>query len=131
MKLCSILTISLMASLLISGCKKYLDRKPTSNMLAPTAPDDLQGLLDNTDVFGYGHILGVLSGDEFAFTQVFYNDKLTEWERNAYKWDRDIFSPSQIPYEWTKSYEQIFNTNIALEGLVPLMSQNTDERDLN
>ena len=128
---CLLIILSLIGLFAVTSCKKYLEKKPNSKVLTPNTPAEFQGLLDNPDVFSYGHTLGLLSTDEIYFSPAYYDDKLTTWERNAYIWDPKIFGPAEIPFDWSKAYEQIFNTNITLEGLIPLMSNTTEDRDLN
>jgi hypothetical protein len=118
--------ICLIVLVTTASCKKYLDEKPNSNVQVPSDPSELQGLLDNQEVFGYGHTLGLLSADEFYFSPSFYNGSLSKSEQNTYIWSPEIFSPEEISHDWNKAYEQIYYTNIALEGLRTNTSDDTD-----
>jgi hypothetical protein len=114
-----------------ASCKKYLEKKPNSNVQVPSSPFELQELLDNQQVFGYGHTLGLLSADEFSVSSNFYYGNLSTSEQNACTWKKEIFDSIEIPYDWAKAYEQIYYANIALEGLIPLTSNLSDDKDLN
>ena len=115
--------------IMAAGCKKYLEKKPNSNVLVPTTPAEFQGLLDNPQVFAYGHTLGLLSADEFFFSPSYYAG-ISAAEQNAYTWQRDIFSGTEIPFDWIKAYEGIYNANVVLEGLAPLMPNIKNDNDL-
>jgi starch-binding outer membrane protein, SusD/RagB family len=117
-------------TLIMIGCKKNLEKKPNSNMQVPDTPDELQGLMDNQDVFGFGHTLGLLSADEFYLSSDFYFGSLFPSEQNAYVWKPDPFGEYEIPHDWSKAYEQIYYSNIALEGLLPLASNADNDKDL-
>lgn len=113
------------------GCKKQLESKPNSTVLVPTTPAELQGLLNNPDVFGYGHTLGLLSANEFYFTTSYYSDMLSASEQNAYVWKNTIFDSTEVPPDWAKAYEQVYNANVALERIAFLTSNTNEDRDLN
>jgi starch-binding outer membrane protein, SusD/RagB family len=117
-------------TLLILGCKKNLEKKPNSNMQVPDTPDELQGLMDNQDVFGFGHTLGLLSADEFYLSSEFYFGSLFPSEQSIYVWKPDPFGEDEIPHDWSKAYEQIYYSNIALEGLLPLTFNAGNDKDL-
>lgn len=121
----------LTASVAVASCKKYIEKRPNSNVLVPTTPAEFQGLLDNPQVFIYGHKLGLLSADEFYFSPSFYYNSISSSEQKAYTWQPEIFSSTEIPFDWTKAYEGIFNANVVLEGLIPLMTNITDNKLLN
>jgi starch-binding outer membrane protein, SusD/RagB family len=115
---------------LTAACKKYIETSPNSNVQVPSNPAELQGLLDNQDVFGFGPALGLLSADEFYLSSSFYGD-LSATEKNAYIWHPEIFGPAEIPHDWARAYQQIYYCNIALEGLNPLRTNTSDDKDLD
>lgn len=125
------LLLVLIITLTIIGCKKNLGKKPNSNLQVPNTPDELQGLMDNQDVFGFGHTLGLLSGDEIYLSSAFYYGSLSPSEQYAYVWKPEPFGAEEIPHDWSKAYEQIYYSNIALEGLLPLAFNADNDKDLN
>ena len=92
-----LLIICLMILVTAASCKKYLEKKPNSNVQVPSSPFELQGLLDNQEVFGYGHTLGLLSADEFSLTPSFYYGSLSTSEQKACTWKKEIFDSTEIP----------------------------------
>jgi len=120
----------LIITLIIIGCKKNLEKKPNSNLQVPDTPDELQGLMDNQDVFGFGHTLGLLSADEFYLSSEFYYGSLYPSEQNVYIWKSDPFGEDEIPHDWSKAYEQIYYSNIVLEGLLPLTFNADNDKDI-
>jgi hypothetical protein len=127
----TLLFCCLMVLVTAPSCKKYLEKKPNSNVPVPSSQFELQGLLDNQEVFGYGHSLGLLSADEFALTPLFYYGSLSASEQRTCTWNKEIFDSTEIPFDWAKAYEQIYYANIALEGVDPLVSNLGDDKDLN
>lgn len=103
-------------------CRKQLEEKPNSIVLEPTTPIELQGLLDNVDIFSYGHALGILSADELFFQPGYYDKSLSTSERNAYTWQQNIFDPGEVPFDWARFYQQIYYANIVLERINTLLS---------
>jgi starch-binding outer membrane protein, SusD/RagB family len=118
-------------TLIAIGCKKNLEKKPNSNLQIPNNPDELQALLDNQEVFGLGHTLGLLSADEFYVSTAFYYGSLLASDQKAHIWTADMFNDKEIPSDWKKAYEQIYYSNIILEALVPLTANATGDRELN
>lgn len=114
----------------VTSCKKQLDAKPNSIVLVPTTPTQLQGLLDNPDVFGYGHTLGLISADEFYFTPTYYSN-LPQTMKNLYIWYSHPFDSSEIHYDWKRFYEQTFYANVVLEGVQTRISGLGGDIDLN
>lgn len=114
----------------LTSCKKgALERKPSSAVLVPTSPQDLQGLLDNNDIFGVGTFLNYLSCDEFFFSPTYFTASLQPSEQNAYTWEKEIFKNTEVPTDWATAYTQAFYCNVVLEG-VNKLSGSVDEKRL-
>jgi starch-binding outer membrane protein, SusD/RagB family len=88
-------------SFIATSCKKQLEKRPNSNVLVPKTPTQMHGLLDNPEVFGYGHTLGLLSADEFYFTPAYYK-QLTETMKNLYTWQNYPFNATETDYDYKK-----------------------------
>lgn len=107
---------TVIVSLAAASCKKQLETRPNSNVLVPTTPTQMHGLLDNPEVFSYGHTLGLVSADEFYFTSTYYQ-LLTETMKNLYTWQDYPFKATETQYDYTRIYQQILYANIVLERL--------------
>src|ERR1044072_107026 len=87
-----------------TSCKKQLETRPNSNVLVPKTPTQMHGLLDNPEVFSYGHTAGLLSAEEFYFISVYYK-LLTESVKNVYTWQ--TFKPAETDYDYKRIYQQV------------------------
>lgn len=114
----------------VMGCKKELNEKPNSTVLEPTTPGQLHGLLDNPEVFSFGHTLGLVSADEFYFTPDCYTG-LPPTMQHLYTWEKYPFDSAEIHYDWKRFYLQIYYANIALEGVNRLIAASNGDRDLD
>lgn len=119
-------------SLSCHGCKKELEKNPNSSILVPTTPAQLQGLLDNPDVFAYGHMVGIVGGDNFFLTDDFYNgETVTKAMRNVYTWQRFPFDSTEVPLDWSLFYQQIFYANVVLERVDDLIADTKADKALD
>jgi hypothetical protein len=125
----SLLLIFLL-SLPAIGCKKQLDTKPNSKVLVPTTPTELQGLLDNPEVFSYGLTLGLLSADEFNFSATYYS-ALPKTMQNVYTWQDYPFDSTETPHDYARIYQQVNYTNVVLEGVSKLIEKTGRDKGLD
>lgn len=105
---------------LASSCdKEFLDKKPDKAILIPKSLIELQALLDNHQVMNRTPGLGYLGTDDFHTTDAGYNSFISPVERNAYIWAQEIEEGTQLQ-DWNAPYQQIFYSNVVLEGLAAL-----------
>lgn len=121
MKYTLIIFILLFTSIIESSCNKtFLDIKPDKELVVPSTLDDLQGLLDYSDVMNsYTPSLGEVSADDYYVTDEKWNSLTTPDEKNAYIWTKNIFD-GVTSIDWNDSYQVIFYANNALEGLAKI-----------
>jgi hypothetical protein len=124
------LLFSTLLSLAVMGCKKQLETSPNSNVLVPNTPTQLQGLLDNPDVFGYGHTLGLLSADEFYFIAAYYST-LPKTMKNVYTWQKYPFDSAETHYDYKRIYKQVLYANVVLQAVNQHIAAGGGDRDLN
>ena len=110
-----------------TSCKKQLETRPNSNVLVPKTPTQMHGLLDNSEVFSYGHTAGLLSADEFYFIPTYYK-LLTETVKNVYTWQ--TFKPAETDYDYKRIYQQVLYANVVLERLNELSASMDKELNL-
>ncbi len=108
--------------------KDHLNTKPTSNILVPTSAEDLQGLLDNPTIFGYGPYLNTILADEFYYTDAYLSRLLSE--AKAYTWQDKLFDENENVPDWNDTYTQIYYCNLAIEGIKKGLSNNMSEKQL-
>jgi starch-binding outer membrane protein, SusD/RagB family len=117
------ITLSLMT--LLSGCKKYLDKKSNDALVIPSTLGDLQGLLD--DGFTMNEVTPSLpetSADDYFLTEnvavsmpTVYKDMYT-WELRNYKFLND----------WSENYQPVYNSNVCLERVSEIAKTPANER---
>lgn len=115
--------------LVTQACKKnFLDEKPSKALLVPTTATDFRALLDNNFIFNATPALTAYADGDFYTTAAEYNAYSQDQERNSYIWAKDIFNNENC-WDWDKTYNQIFYTNVILQGLTNL-SGGTDIAEL-
>ena len=112
-RLIKLLIVSVCAVLV--SCEGFLDPKPDQGLLTPNSLNDVQLLLDNTDVFNRQAMLVNISADDFWTTSEAYQG-MNVLEQGAYLWLDDPYQGSNI-LDWESAYRQVFYANVALETL--------------
>lgn len=106
------------AGIIAVSCKKdWIEKKPNKNVDVPTSVKDFQALLDKSDVMNDQHpLLGEISSDNYYLTN-------TMWQawgvdpRNAYTWNKDIYSDVSSDVNWNYPYRQVFYSNVVLDDI--------------
>lgn len=113
---CLLLIVTVMAAVQ-SGCKKYLDAKPSKSLVVPSSVEDLQALLDDNSAMNNDNfILAESSADNYYITD-------NQWQalnidyRNTYIWGDEIISASNFSNEWFVLYQQVNTANTVLDNL--------------
>ena len=101
----------------LSCGKGFLDVKPSSNTVVPTTLEDFQQLLD-ASVMRYAPELLDLQADDYYLAPTYWHSMSNVVFRNAHVWADDIFETMESEnYGWNRLYEQIFYSNVVLDGL--------------
>ncbi len=111
------LFIILLSSILLSGCRAYLDVKPDKALVVPETLADMKNLLDNTSIMSEFPSLGVLAAGDYYLQSSGVNSLWNIIERNTYLWEKDLYEGTTFCPDWEVSYKQIFYSNTVLEGL--------------
>lgn len=117
-------------SLLFCSCKKgFLELKPDQTIVVPSSLKDFESLLDNDlDLNNTSSLfLSELGTDDFYLTEVDWNQLSNAFERNAYRWEPNIYEGSQCR-GWNYAYHIILYTNTVLDGLLKV--ERTEENAL-
>lgn len=117
--------------LIFTSCtKSFLDEKPSSSIVDPHTLSDFQRLLDRQLMYETPDLL-VRSTDEYYWTSEYWQSQSLEWIRNIYMWNPEIYVDANTVGDWNVLYEQVFYTNVVLEGLkkLPKTEANRDEWD--
>lgn len=110
----------LMLSLLVfCACSKdFLEEKSNQKLLVPNTLEDFQLLLDNNGIMNRTPGLGQIASDDFYITAAGFAG-LDELNRLACTWQLHNTN-ALVSSDWKTSYEQIFYSNIVLDGLATL-----------
>jgi tetratricopeptide (TPR) repeat protein len=111
-----------MLAVALSACTKtFLDKKPDQSLVVPQTLQDFQALLDNANTMNINlPALGEVSSDDYYVTDAGFASVSVPMFRNAYTWNKDIYEGSPDVIDWNYAYQQIFYSNVVLEGLAKL-----------
>lgn len=99
----------------LSCGRSFLDVKPDVRLNVPTEISDFDRLLANSLLYGRSAIeLGIIGGDEFVVSDAGLLTVTNVYERNAYKWQNDVFEGKESN-DWNYAYQRILYANMALE----------------
>jgi len=105
-------------SLHCSCTKTFLDKKPDQSLVVPQSLQDLQALLDDANTMNINlPALGEVSSDDYYVTDAAFASVTTPMFRNAYTWNKDLYEGSPDVIDWNYTYQQVFYSNVVLEGL--------------
>ncbi|GAA4910134.1 RagB/SusD family nutrient uptake outer membrane protein [Mucilaginibacter defluvii] len=100
-----------------ASCQKqddWLDVKNNKSSVTPRDLQDLQAILDNTQVMNAScPILGLIGSDNVYFSEASVG-AITAPNRNTYLWQKDIYQGANSP-DWQNPYQQVEYSNIVLE----------------
>lgn len=124
-----ILTITVAVVLFISCNKDFLDENPRTDLIPPTELKALKALLDDDLVMNRAPNMGELSSDNYYLTPAYWQVLTLKHEKYCYTWEKDIYDGQQNVDDWSRSYKQVLNSNVVLEGLksITVVSSNRDE----
>jgi hypothetical protein len=104
-------------SLFMSGCKKFLEEKPTQSLTVPSNVQDVQMLLDDHSRINQRNpAAGIISADEYYLLEADWNSLDPEL-RDMYYWQpENLFAPG-ANNEWGSLYNNIYIANVVLDYL--------------
>jgi starch-binding outer membrane protein, SusD/RagB family len=117
MKILYIVSIVLTMSLL--SCKKFLDEKSDMKLAVPERLDDLQALLNNENLNNaVDPGAAEVCADDFYVTDADLNSLSSEQNKRLYTWEKDnLFTSENFPNDWEYLYRLIYTANTVLENL--------------
>lgn len=106
--------ILVMALVLFSSCKKFLDAKPDKKMVVPTTLGEIQGILDYFPFMNMqSSQASEIAADNYYLTNNEY-EALSDVDKLAYIWAQGMF---QGKNDWQSEYTVVYNANVVLENL--------------
>lgn len=111
--------VFLLSSLLLGSCQMqddWLNQKRDKSDITPKSLDDFQAVLDNSNTLNKGYPMLGMTGTDNVFLPDNILGSVSERERNAYSWAKDIFNGSTSS-DFAAPYIAIGFCNIVLEGI--------------
>ncbi|MEB0250114.1 RagB/SusD family nutrient uptake outer membrane protein, partial [Mucilaginibacter sp. 5B2] len=96
----------------------FLDKKPNAALSVPETLSNFELLLNNEALFNAydSPALGNLSADDFYVTNNSWISSETV-AQNVYIFAKDIYQGSTVNNDWNTPYQQIYYSNVVLDGL--------------
>lgn len=116
--------IALLMSLILTSCKKYLDKKSDDAQVVPTTLDDLQALLDDEGYMNFKTPThGEASADNYFQTDANYN--ANTFEQPIYTWQPFVYQG----LNWASAYTPVYNANLCMERIqnISITPQNNQQ----
>ncbi|MBS1563260.1 MAG: RagB/SusD family nutrient uptake outer membrane protein, partial [Bacteroidetes bacterium] len=127
----SIYTFLFFAGIVLAGCSKDALTTPASkNVLAPQTLTQLEGLLNDVNLFSKTPVMGEQSADSYQLTDP-SSPSLSAMDLNLYVWRADIYGGVTGTDDWNIPYRQIAVCNEVLQDLngITRSPENTDRWD--
>ena len=115
-------TINLLLTIILTmglfSCTKYLDEKPDQKLAVPESLSDLQALMDNYSVQNnIGIVAAEASSDDYYLSYTDWSG-MTDDLKRMYTWEKDyLINQDGNGNEWYNAYSGIYFANTVLENL--------------
>lgn len=129
MKNINLLLICLGLSFSLGCTKDFLDERPSKALLVPQTLADMQALLDNINVMNSTPAIPALAADDYSLLEGGAL-KIDAVQNGAYFWAEDTYQGNSVG-DWTTPYQQIFYSNVVLDGLEQLQPTNQELSSYN
>lgn len=108
--------MTVLAVLLASCGKDFLEEKQNARQTVPATVEDYQAILDyRTGMNGRASIgLGTLGADEFVIANGQLSTLTGAYMRNGYVWAQDVYEGEEVG-DWNYAYQRILYANMALD----------------
>ncbi|WP_343566618.1 RagB/SusD family nutrient uptake outer membrane protein [Sphingobacterium sp.] len=118
-------------SLLLTGCSKYLDEKPDSNLAYPESATDLFALMNDVMTINGGFTgLIEMGDDDYILPEETYNEQSTFYQ-DIYTWQpKQQYEVADISLQWLSAYKPITYANIIEESLVRIKNIKDSDRKI-
>jgi hypothetical protein len=122
----------LFASFSMSGCEKFLDVKPKGVDIIRTT-DQYNGLFNNPNLNTFLNVrnqpgsitlllgsaeMPLYMGDDVYSSSGFLNAIPNVAFQNGFKWEADLYQPTDEPNEWGAFYNQLYPYNLVAAGVL-------------
>jgi tetratricopeptide (TPR) repeat protein len=118
------------SAILLCSCKKFLNEKPDKSMVVPQSVQDLQAVLDNTNIFNVNYPFALDIGvDDYYITTADWQSRPSS-EKNGYIWEADVFNDNPNN-SWSLPYTIVYNSNVVLDQVKSLGDKAGAQAEIN
>ncbi len=103
-----------LALLIASSCKKFLNVRPDTNNISPATITDFQEILNNDSLSLCNFILADLSSDDVSMTDAMLAADTASYYAHTYRWGPNIWNPGDADFMYNAAYTRILQMNIVL-----------------
>lgn len=101
-----------------SGCKKFLDIKPSTNSSTnPHLVSEFEQMLNNASLASPNYFLADLMSDDIALPDGLLSNYSSDYYVKAYQWWPVTWDPSESDPMYNNAYQMIFQCNAILDKL--------------
>jgi hypothetical protein len=112
-----------------TGCRNYVEIPPENLRILQTT-SDYQSLLYYGVVFDPAYTLPIYSGDDAGTDEATWQNTLASQQINAYTWADRLYGTNIEDPEWKQMYNQIFNCNTVIDGVMASTVGTQQEKQL-
>src|SRR5690606_3878299 len=123
--------VALLSALCLAACSgEFLEVKPQRQQVIVETLQDVEALLDNSNILNRTDYYRMISDGDFYYTDSKVTS-ISEVQRNLYLWAVDIDPAGLHLTPWDLPYQQIMYANIALETLREMTDDGDEENVRN
>jgi tetratricopeptide (TPR) repeat protein len=104
----------LLATISLTSCDRYLEKKSDTSLVVPSTLDDLSGMMNDVSFLNQNTpVMPEVAGDDFFLTDASFNSQ-TEIGRGVYQWQVPEYN---FPNDWANCYRAVYTANLCLEKI--------------
>jgi starch-binding outer membrane protein, SusD/RagB family len=108
---------ALVISLLSTGCKKFLNVRPSTTTVNPTTISDFLQMLNNDSLALCNFTMADISSDDVRLTDAMVSGQPSIDYTNAWLWAPTVWNPGDQDFMYNSAYSRILQMNIILSKI--------------
>jgi len=132
-KISKVLISTFVIIITLQACMdSFLDVKPDKSLVVPETIDDLESLLNNSLVMNFPNsgYLPIILSDDYVMTEQRWNSTSELPGKYGYIWSEEIYQEDITIFDWKLPYQQVFYSNLVLDKLKSLKTENSVKEKL-
>lgn len=103
--------------LLVTGCSKFLDVRPSTNIVNPTTISDFEEMLNNDSIAICNFVLADVMTDDVGMDDAMLAADKSAYFAHAYLWEANVWNPGDADLTYNSAYARILQMNIVLDKI--------------